>query len=289
MVVLGLSCCALYNAHQAGPSVSLVTKDASAAEVAPTPKRTVARGGAVRIDFRAIALREAKAAGIERPQLFVRQMAAESGMNPCAGSPAGAQGIAQIMPSTARSWNNVDPYDPFAALAEAARRMATYERQLGSYELALAAYNAGPGSIKNGAFPQYPETLEYARRVMGDYPLLGLKQVYTRPGGMDPRFKRGLVRLIRAVRARGGSLEVVPGNGFRSVREQSRLWRDAKRKYGSIEAARRWVAPPYCSSHGSGTAADLRGDLDLAHRLGPKYGIKFKIPNEPWHGSLSGY
>lgn len=47
------------------------------------------------------------------------------------------------------------------------------------------------------------------------------------------------------------------GSGFRSIERQQQLWEDAVRKYGSPEAARKWVAPPGKSEHNSGTAVDI--------------------------------
>ena len=71
---------------------------------------------------------------------------AESNFNPFAVSPAGAQGIAQFIPSTAAAYGLDDPFDPVAAIDAQAHLMSDLIRQLGSPQLALAAYNAGPGS-----------------------------------------------------------------------------------------------------------------------------------------------
>ena len=70
---------------------------------------------------------------------------AESNFNPNAVSPAGAQGIAQFMPATAAAYGLRDPFDPVAAIDAQARLMGELLGQFGSVELALAAYNAGPG------------------------------------------------------------------------------------------------------------------------------------------------
>ncbi len=238
-----------------------------------------------RRDFRKVALREAKLAGIRRPELFVRQIAAESGFQPCARSGAGAMGIAQIMPGTARSWH-VDPYNPNHALRVAARKMARYERHYGSYSVALAAYNAGPGAVEQyGGVPPYPETREYVRKITDtSYPLLGMQQVYRLPGGLNARFARRLQRMRRDARSRGSRITV--NDGWRSYDEQFRLWKQAKRKYG-FDGASKWVAPPGCSNHQRGYAADLGGDLALAHQLAPKYGLVFPMAHEPWHVELA--
>ena len=71
---------------------------------------------------------------------------AESNFDPFAGSPAGAQGIAQFIPSTAAAYGLADPFDPVEAIDAEAHLMSDLIRQFGSPELALAAYNAGPGA-----------------------------------------------------------------------------------------------------------------------------------------------
>jgi hypothetical protein len=96
--------------------------------------------------------------------VFERQIQQESGFDPTISSPAGAQGIAQIMPATAKSWG-VDPLKPRQALDAAARHMAEYVKQFGSYEDALRAYNAGPGAVD--ASKNYAETNNYVRTILG--------------------------------------------------------------------------------------------------------------------------
>ena len=78
--------------------------------------------------------------------LFVRQIYQESGFQPYARSWAGAIGIAQFMPGTAASLG-INPYNPVQSLSGAARLMASYYHKYGSYAMALAAYNAGPGAV----------------------------------------------------------------------------------------------------------------------------------------------
>jgi len=96
--------------------------------------------------YRNIAIRAARHAGIN-PRYFVNQIQQESGFNPSAVSPAGAQGIAQFMPATAARMG-VNPWDPTSALYGAARLMAGLSSEFGgNYAKALAAYNAGPGTV----------------------------------------------------------------------------------------------------------------------------------------------
>lgn len=99
--------------------------------------------------------------------LMAGQLMAESGFDPTAGSPAGAQGIAQFMPSTAAAYGLADPYDPVAAIDAEAHLMSDLLRQFGSPELALAAYNAGPAPVEAcHCIPPYPETQAYVTRIL---------------------------------------------------------------------------------------------------------------------------
>jgi hypothetical protein len=117
-------------------------------------------------DLRAVARHAAISAGLD-PDIFERQIHAESGFDRDARSPAGARGIAQIMPATAQSWG-VDTSDPVASLQVAAQRMAGYVKKYGSYSAALAAYNAGPGAVERyGGVPPYAETQHYVAKILG--------------------------------------------------------------------------------------------------------------------------
>ncbi len=102
------------------------------------------------------------------PALLAAQLMAESGFDPNAGSPAGASGIAQFMPGTAATYGLTDPFDPVAAIEAQAHLMSDLLRQFGSPELALAAYNAGPGAVEPcNCIPPYPETQAYVARIVG--------------------------------------------------------------------------------------------------------------------------
>lgn len=99
--------------------------------------------------------------------LLAAQLMAESNFNPFAISPAGAEGIAQFMPSTAASYGLRDPFDPVEAMDAQAHLMADLIRQLGSPQLALAAYNAGPAPVEAcGCVPAIPETTAYVSRIL---------------------------------------------------------------------------------------------------------------------------
>jgi hypothetical protein len=100
--------------------------------------------------------------------LLAAQLYKESNFNPFARSPAGAQGIAQFMPGTARAYGLDDPFDAARAIDAQAHMMRDLLRQFGSVPLALAAYNAGPGRVKScGCIPPFPETQAYVADILG--------------------------------------------------------------------------------------------------------------------------
>jgi hypothetical protein len=100
--------------------------------------------------------------------LLAAQLMAESNFNPFASSPAGAQGIAQFIPSTAAAYGLTDPFDPVAAMDAQAHLMSDLIGQLGSPQLALAAYNAGPAPVEAcHCVPAIAETTAYVSRILG--------------------------------------------------------------------------------------------------------------------------
>ena len=99
--------------------------------------------------------------------ILAAQLKAESDFNPRVVSPAGARGIAQFMPGTARAYGLRDPFDPEAAIDAQAHFMHDLLRRFGSVPLALAAYNAGPGRVAAcGCIPPIPETQAYVARIL---------------------------------------------------------------------------------------------------------------------------
>jgi soluble lytic murein transglycosylase-like protein len=100
--------------------------------------------------------------------LLSAQLYAESGFNPNAGSPAGAQGIAQFMPGTAAGYGLSNPFDPKAAIDAQAHLMHDLLRRFASVPLALAAYNAGSGPVERCmCIPSIPETQAYVAKILG--------------------------------------------------------------------------------------------------------------------------
>jgi Transglycosylase SLT domain/D-alanyl-D-alanine carboxypeptidase len=100
--------------------------------------------------------------------LLAAQARRESGFNPGARSGAGALGIAQFMPGTARLYGLRDPFDPDAAIDAQAHHMRDLLRTFGSVPLALAAYNAGAGRVQACmCVPPIPETQAYVADILG--------------------------------------------------------------------------------------------------------------------------
>ena len=101
------------------------------------------------------------------PDLFNRLVQQESNWNPRAKSNKGAIGLAQLIPATARALG-VNPNDPKQNLDGGARYLAKQYRKFGSWRLALAAYNAGPGAVeKYNGVPPYKETRNYVKKILG--------------------------------------------------------------------------------------------------------------------------
>lgn len=88
----------------------------------------------------------------------------ESGGDPDSVSPVGALGLMQLMPSTAK-FLNVDPYDPAQSIDGGAHYLQMQLTEFGNIPEALAAYNAGPGTVKSNSWSNIPETLNYVQRV----------------------------------------------------------------------------------------------------------------------------
>lgn len=133
------------------------------------------------MDYRSLASQIAQQQGVP-VDLFLRLVNQESGFRPDVTSPAGAHGLAQLMPGTASDLG-VDINDPVQNLTGGAMYLRRQLDRFGTPELALAAYNAGPGNVqKYGGIPPFEETQNYVRSILGGAPV----QVSTSGGPSMP-------------------------------------------------------------------------------------------------------
>jgi soluble lytic murein transglycosylase-like protein len=111
----------------------------------------------------------AKANAVD-PLLVHSVIQVESNYNPYAVSSAGARGLMQLMPQTAKELGVTDSFDPRQNIEAGVRYLKQLKDMYHDDRLVLAAYNAGPGAVaqsvqKYGDIPPYPETIDYVKRV----------------------------------------------------------------------------------------------------------------------------
>lgn len=122
--------------------------------------------GSYRGEYLEVAKAAARKHGVPE-DLFLRLVQQESGWNPGAVSHKGASGLAQLMPATAERLG-VDIDDPAQNLEGGARYLRMMYDKFGSWRLALAAYNAGPGAVEeHDGIPPYAETENYVKAILG--------------------------------------------------------------------------------------------------------------------------
>jgi soluble lytic murein transglycosylase-like protein len=141
----------------------------SAQGITPAATTTGVSAGAGTVPYASEITAAATKYGVD-PALLAGLVKQESGFNPTARSSAGATGLTQLMPATARGLGVTDATDPVQALEGGAKYLRQQLDRFGGDErLALAAYNAGPGAVqKYGGVPPYSETQHYVQVVLAN-------------------------------------------------------------------------------------------------------------------------
>jgi hypothetical protein len=199
------------------------------------------------MDIRDYAISQAERYNIPT-DIFLRMIGVESSWNPNAVSPKGASGLGQLMPGTAAELG-VDPNDPYQNIEGSARYLAQQFQSFGSWPLALAAYNAGPGAVrKYGGIPPFAETQAYVPKILGgggDMPVtasatgnagVSMYDVPFRPATMDDPFEgMGLLSRFAASRGIAQDAEASPVSNLWNIltqKEDPRLAALAKQRGG---------------------------------------------------------
>lgn len=207
-------------------------------------------------------------------KLFLALGGAESGGSQSRGgkvvtSSAGAQGWGQLMPETARGLG-VDPTNPYQNIEGAARYLSQQKKTFGSWRLALAAYNAGPGAVqKYGGVPPYRETQDYVAKILRNAGVLSAPT--SGSAGTD---------LAPSTSSSGGAQDALQtptpvGRGLPDLQEAARMGLedlrsgdyDPTKALGDLAATAREVAPetptPPEPAPGAYESADGFNDTDL--------------------------
>jgi len=210
------------------------------------------------MDYHALATEAANKYGID-PAIFLRQINQESGFNPSAHSSAGAQGIAQFMPGTAKGLG-VNPLDPRSALFGAARLDArNLHAYGGDWKLALAAYNAGGGNARR--WQQIPETRNYVNSILG-----GRSSVASAP--------------VRSLGQPSDSAALI-AEGYKALPFA------ADQSFGNFLSGQATLAPNSAQSGLAGYTAPLRGGSG-SYKSIESLGARFGLANPSYEQTLGG-
>jgi soluble lytic murein transglycosylase-like protein len=141
---------------------------ATALAAATSPGAATGTGGSGAGQYDAAIEQAALRNGVD-PAVLHGLIQQESGFDPNSQSSAGASGLTQLMPGTASSLGVANPLDPAESIEGGARYLGQLMKEFGGNTTeALAAYNAGPGAVRQyGGVPPYAETQSYVTKVMG--------------------------------------------------------------------------------------------------------------------------
>ena len=180
-----------------GVRVRESSKSASTSAHAAAPGLTVVQGRSSRgVDLDALVRREGERHGVD-PDLIFAVIRQESAFDPYAVSVAGAVGLMQLMPETAKRFGVKDILDPAENVSGGVQYLRLLmERYEGDHRLALAAYNAGEGAVdRYEGIPPYSETRGYVKRITSNYRPV---QAVTEDGESEAEVEIARIALVEA-------------------------------------------------------------------------------------------
>jgi hypothetical protein len=163
----------IQSVYETPTAIRRVLGEATATASAVRPASLQNAGGLASVPYAEMFTSAGAKYGVS-PKLLAAVAKVESGYNPKAVSPAGAQGLMQLMPSTAKGLGVRDSFDPEQAINGAAKLLSRNLKEFKSLPLALAAYNAGGGAVhRYGGIPPFAETQAYVPKVQKALAALG--------------------------------------------------------------------------------------------------------------------